>query len=200
MASTTGPLSYLKDDGSLTTDNTTMSSSMSSLKGNKTENKSTLDVDDFLQLLVAEMQYQDPLEPTDNTQYMAQMATFTQVEATTQMQNTTEQNMASNLVGKTVIMSTNLTSSGYIAGAVNYWESIEGTIYLGIGDKLYDIADLETVMDEDYYKQWSGSGTTDTTDKTDGTEKPADEDKTDNTEKPADDQDKTDDTEKPAET
>ena len=116
------------------------------------------------------------------------------------MQNTTEQNMASNLVGKTVIMSTNLTSSGYIAGTVNYWESIEGTIYLGIGDKLYDIADLETVMDEDYYKQWSGSGTTDTTDKTDGTEKPADEDKTDNTEKPADDQDKTDDTEKPAET
>ena len=39
-----------------------------------TENKSdaaggALDKDAFLQLLVAQMQYQDPLEPTDNTEY-----------------------------------------------------------------------------------------------------------------------------------
>lgn len=49
------------------------------------KSNSSLDVNDFLQLLVAQMQYQDPLEPTDNTQYIAQMATFTQVEATTEM-------------------------------------------------------------------------------------------------------------------
>ena len=37
----------------------------------KTERKSgdTLDKEDFLLLLVTQMQYQDPLEPTSNTEY-----------------------------------------------------------------------------------------------------------------------------------
>lgn len=43
---------------------------------------SNLGYDDFLKLLSAEMQYQDPLEPTSNTDYVAQMATFSQLEAT----------------------------------------------------------------------------------------------------------------------
>lgn len=113
--------------------------------------KSTLDVNDFLRLLVAQMQYQDPLEPTDNTQYIAQMATFTQVEATAQMNNKVEQQMASALVGKTVIMKTDLNPDGMIAGKVDYWETIEGNVYLGINGKLYDIEDLDTVMDQAYF-------------------------------------------------
>lgn len=120
----------------------------------------TLDINDFLQLLVAQMQYQDPLEPTDNTQYIAQMATFTQVEATAQMYNKVEQQMASSLVGKTVIMTTDLNSQGMVAGTVDYWEVIDGTVYLGIEGKLYDIADLDTVMDDTYYdKIVNGDGT-----------------------------------------
>lgn len=176
---TTGPLAYLNSDGAVV--DSTSNSSISSTTGNKKENKSTLDVDDFLQLLVAEMQYQDPLEPTDNTQYMAQLATFTQVEATTQMQKSAEKEMASNLVGKTVIMSTELNSSGYVAGTVNYWEKINDTIYLGIGDKLYDIADLETVMDDEYFKQWVGS-TEDPAEPEDPTDPAEPEDPTDPTE------------------
>ncbi len=46
-----------------------------------------LDYDDFLQLLCAEMQYQDPLEPTSNTDYVAQLATFSQLEATLSMKD-----------------------------------------------------------------------------------------------------------------
>ena len=37
---------------------------------------SQMGYDQFLNLLCAEMQYQDPLEPTTNTDYVAQMATF----------------------------------------------------------------------------------------------------------------------------
>ena len=140
-----------------------------------------LGYDEFLQLLCAEMQYQDPLEPTDNTQYIAQMATFTQVEATTEMGNKVEQQMASSLVGKSVIMKTNESSSGMIAGKVNYWENIDGKIYLGINGKLYDIADVDTVLDNDYYDKLvngdtskkddttSGSGMADDTSKKDDT-------------------------------
>jgi flagellar hook assembly protein FlgD len=36
----------------------------------------------FLQLLVAQMKNQDPLNPTDGTQFVAQLAQFSQVEQT----------------------------------------------------------------------------------------------------------------------
>ena len=36
--------------------------------------------DTFLQLLVAQMRYQDPGNPTSTTEFMSQTATFTQVE------------------------------------------------------------------------------------------------------------------------
>ena len=58
---------------------TEKNTNVSSLTKDTKKNNTDLDVNDFLQLLVAQMQYQDPLEPTDNTQYIAQMATFTQV-------------------------------------------------------------------------------------------------------------------------
>lgn len=135
-----------------TTQNTTISSTTENAK--KESDNNTLDVNDFLQLLVTEMQYQDPLEPTDNSDYIAQMATFTQVEATKEMLDTVSRQTASSLVGQTVIMKTDLNKDGYVAGTVDYWEVINGTIYLGIDGKLYDIADLDAVMDEDYYKQW----------------------------------------------
>ena len=164
---------------SSTTESTTISSK--STKEKDAKESSTLDVNDFLSLLVTEMQYQDPLEPTDNSQYIAQMATFTQVEATTEMGNKVEQQMASSLVGKSVIMKTNESSSGMIAGKVNYWENIDGKIYLGINGKLYDIADVDTVLDNDYYDKLvngdtskkddtaSGSGKADDTSKKDDT-------------------------------
>ncbi len=40
----------------------------------------TLDYDDFLQLMVAQLQNQDPLNPTDSNEFMSQIAEFSNVE------------------------------------------------------------------------------------------------------------------------
>ncbi len=46
----------------------------------KPEKSSTLDYDSFLQLLIAQMKNQDPTEPMDSAQYVAQLASFSGVE------------------------------------------------------------------------------------------------------------------------
>jgi flagellar basal-body rod modification protein FlgD len=41
--------------------------------------------DTFLKLLVAQLRYQNPLDPTDSVQFVTQLAQFSQLEQTTQM-------------------------------------------------------------------------------------------------------------------
>ena len=45
--------------------------SQKSLKKELTATKNGMDKEAFLQLLVAQMQYQDPLEPTSNTEFIS---------------------------------------------------------------------------------------------------------------------------------
>jgi flagellar basal-body rod modification protein FlgD len=65
--------------------------------------------DTFLKLLVAQLKYQNPMEPTDGTQFLQQTAQFTQVEtlqelAKTQqsLMNLTQFSLAVGLSGKSV--------------------------------------------------------------------------------------------------
>lgn len=122
----------------------------------KTESKSndTLDKNAFLNLLVAEMKYQDPLNPSSNTDYVAQLATFSQVESMQNMQLTFQQEQGANLAGKPVIMKTESATgeSGYVCGRVEYMITEESKVYLSINGSLYDIEDLDTVLEEDYYQ------------------------------------------------
>lgn len=152
---------------------------------NSTQTKANdaLDKTAFLNLLVAEMKYQDPLNPASNTDYVAQLATFSQVEAMQNMQTTYQQQQGANLVGQPVIMKTESATgeTGYICGRVEYMETVKGKVYLSINGALYDIDDLDTVIEEDYYQNvvLKGDGTTNgtnnnttggTTDKTDDEE------------------------------
>ena len=75
----------------------------------RTITSDTLGKDTFLKLLVAQMKYQDPSQPADSTQFLAQTAQFSMLEklsdvATSQHDLLSAQLMlgASNLVGRTV--------------------------------------------------------------------------------------------------
>lgn len=139
----------------------------STSKTSNTKKSNTLNMENFLSLLVAEMQNQDPLEPTSNSDYMAQMATFSQVEATSEMKKGYSARTASNLIGKAVIVKTDTNSTGYAGGIVNGWQEIDGIVYLGINGNLYDINDVDQVIDKDYYEKWNNSGSTTGSSKTD---------------------------------
>ena len=116
---------------------------------------STLGYDQFLQLLCAEMQYQDPLEPTSNTDYVAQMATFSQLEATLSLTETQENANAGNLVGKQVILKVTSETTGqtsYVDGRVDYVLYENGEVFLSVNDQLYPASSLDTVADSEYYE------------------------------------------------
>lgn len=118
-----------------------------------TASNNDLGYDQFLQLLCAEMQYQDPLEPTSNTEYVAQLATFSQMEAMLAMQNTIDNSNANALVGKYVIVKTTSSTTGEttaVAGFVDYVHYENGEQFLSINGSLYSIDDLYEVADTDY--------------------------------------------------
>ena len=136
-------------DGKLV-DNTS-ATSMANEKAKKTGN-SSLDKDAFLQLLVAQMKYQDPLEPTSNTEYISQFATFSELEQMQNMSATLELSRASGLVGQTVLMSVT-DSQGRkttVQGNVDYVSYEGNKAYLSIGGELYSLDDLDKVADRKY--------------------------------------------------
>ena len=113
---------------------------------------SSLDKDAFLQLLVAQMKYQDPLEPTSNTEYISQLATFSSLEEMQNLNSGMTLQRASQLVGQYVFMKVT-DSSGittYPEGTVDYVVYENNKAYLSINDTLYSMDDLETVADANY--------------------------------------------------
>lgn len=73
-------------------------------KDNERKLGSELGKEDFLMLLVTQMQYQDPLEPTNNTEYVTQLAQFSELEAMQNLNETANNSTAYSLVGKEVLI------------------------------------------------------------------------------------------------
>lgn len=82
--------------------------------------KTAVDYQSFLRLLVAEMKNQDPTKPMDSTQYVAQLASFSQVEQSVQINNRLDQLLqASTLAQADAIIGRTITSAdGKISGKV----------------------------------------------------------------------------------
>ncbi|MBX4954856.1 flagellar hook assembly protein FlgD [Rhizobium lentis] len=98
------------DATSKVTSSTTTSSSSSA------QSKATMNYDNFLQLLIAQMKNQDPTDPMDASEQVAQLATFSQVEQTIQ----------TNTKLDTLLASSSLTQASSYVG--KYMESADGTV------------------------------------------------------------------------
>ena len=82
--------------------------------------KAMLDYDNFLQLLIAQMRNQDPTQPMDATEQIAQLATFSQVEQTIQTNQRLEMLLQSSALSEAdaVIGRTVTSLDGKISGVV----------------------------------------------------------------------------------
>lgn len=131
----------------------------------------TLGKEDFLTLLVAQLEHQDPLDPQDNAEFVAQMAQFSSLEQQISsndkldelisVQSNVEQMSAFSLLGEKVIVA---TDNFYLQGdSVELGFSLEGeaeTATLDILDEdgkvvaSYEMSDLE----EGYnFISWDGT-------------------------------------------
>src|SRR3954468_21248069 len=100
---------------------------------------SILGKDDFLKLLVTQLKYQDPLKPTDQSQFMSQMAQFSTVEGIPNLQSSLDTmtksasvSQAVGLIGKQVtFLDENGTTQSGIASSVSF---AGGDLTIHVGD------------------------------------------------------------------
>ena len=106
----------------------------------KTTGNDSLNKDAFLNILVAEMQYQDPLQPSSNTEWVSQMASFSQIEELQGMSETITEQSATDLVGRKVIIAASENTTGevnYVTGEVECIERQSDGVYLSVNGYLY---------------------------------------------------------------
>lgn len=114
--------------------------------------KNELGKDAFLQLLVTQMKFQDPLNPNTDTEYIAQLATFSQLEQMQNIGTISTNSQAFSLVGKDVVVKTESATGDitYVDGRVDFINMAGGKAQMSINGKLYSIDQLDSVIDGTY--------------------------------------------------
>ena len=119
---------------------------------NQTSNRNTgqLGKQDFLTLLVTQLRYQDPLNPTDDKEFIGQMAQFSSLEQMQNMSSSMTQSQGFSLIGKHVEGTltdeeTNKTSG--ISGTVTSVKVKEGKTYVVVKGKDVPIENITSVSD-----------------------------------------------------
>ena len=162
------PISDLATDSTKRKDSSTksMTSAM---------NSGSLGKDQFLQLLVTQMQYQDPLQPQADTDFIAQLAQFSSLEQMQNLNSTNTNSQAFSLVGKEVIVSAKDSqgNENQVKGTVDYVTIKNGSAYLSINGDLYEASKIVQVMDS-YYAIKDYLPSAEKTDTTFDKSKPAD--------------------------
>ncbi|MDR0381809.1 MAG: hypothetical protein LBH86_07465 [Oscillospiraceae bacterium] len=105
---------------------------------------------EFLKLLIAQLQNQDPLSPQDNTEMIAQMAQFSALEAVTNLSSAFLQNQAYSMIGKGVlgqIVDTNSGIAQQVAGLVSSAGVKDGKPYVMVGEAMVWAEDVHQAFD-----------------------------------------------------
>lgn len=104
--------------------------------------------DAFLKLLVTQMQYQDPLNPTNDKEFLAQMAQFSSLEQMQNLNQSASMSQGYSLLGKEVqaaIIDENTGEQNMIQGMVEAVKIQSGKVYVTVGDEDVVLDDVDVV-------------------------------------------------------
>ncbi len=106
----------------------------------------TLGQEDFLKLLVTKMSQQDPLNPKDETDFIAEMAQFTSLEQTKGLVNSMQTMQASSLLGR--IVEVQPDNQETITGKVSAVIVEAGTPKVIVGENEYELGQIRVITPE----------------------------------------------------
>lgn len=115
-----------------------------SASSNTESDKNTLDMDDFITLLVAQLQNQDMYNTTDTNEMMAQMAQYSMVEAMNEMKEQSVVSSSFDLIGRGVTVT---TDSKAVFGVVDGVTLKGGEVEVVVDGESYSIDDVTEVYD-----------------------------------------------------
>jgi flagellar basal-body rod modification protein FlgD len=120
--------------------------SLTDLKTSETKASQQLDKNAFLKLLVAQLSNQDPLQPSNDTEYIAQLAQFSSLEQMESLNSATTTSQAYSLLGKYVYVDAQGTGQNCIFGKVDGAGSLDGKQYVIVDGKQYDLSSVVAVV------------------------------------------------------
>ncbi len=129
---------------------------IASTKANQESTRKTggdLGKNDFLNLLVTQLRYQDPLEPTDDKAFIAQMAQFSALEQMQNMNGVMTNSQAFSLIGKDVTASITDPKTfevKTVTGLVSTVKVSNGKTYLMINNQQVEADKVVEVNDNIY--------------------------------------------------
>jgi len=121
-----------------------------------TRNTGDLGKDDFLNLLVTQLRYQDPLNPTDDKEFIGQMAQFSALEQMQNLNTSFTATKAFSLIGKSIVASVtdSVTSEiTEISGDVSSVKISSGKYYVIIDGTEVLVDDITNVTESAYSSQ-----------------------------------------------
>ncbi len=111
------------------------------------KDESYLNTDDFMTLMIVQLQNQDFMEPVDNAQMLEQMATISNMQMMEEMTSYSKTNYAMSLVGKNVT-ATRLDTNGDLdtmTGKVDQVSLVDNEYIIYVGGKKYTLDQIMSV-------------------------------------------------------
>ena len=109
----------------------------------------TLDQQDFLKLLVAQLSSQDPMNPQKDTDFIGQMAQFSSLEqlrgvqsSLTQLQSDQRMTQSNNMIGRYAVVQ---SGSQLVSGTVTAMTIQDGVPKLTVNGQDYDLSTVRSL-------------------------------------------------------
>lgn len=145
--------------------NSTVSGAGNTINSSKAADNSTLTMDDFFSLMVAQLKNQDMYNTTDNTEFIAQMAQFSMVQALSDLSELSMTSYGVSLIGKEATIA-QIADDGTVSSIEGIVESVNfynGGTQVVVDGKSYALSSVMSVQEPKIIIPTNGDGGSDTT-------------------------------------